>query len=312
GDPPAAQGTRPIRIFGSASAIALPKARPGPTPAAGLSQCSGSTAGAQAWSLPSMNTRGCGVRSSFSTLPRPAMLDWPTRRYTWKVSLGPTSWASASSSANSMASSLRSVPQHPARAGPGVLAVVDRDHAVDDHDLDSDGILERLEVRRLVDHAVRVEDREVREGARLHHAAVLQADLLGVERRHLADGVFELEQVLLADVDAEHARERPEAARVRTAAAQRALDGVREAVGADRAPGLRHRERHVLLGVVRVDRRDRAVLLDQEIEKPLDRVGGRVPRREDPVHRLALERAVLRAQVAVDEHAAPVAAHRRV
>ena len=65
---------------GWASAMRAAKLRPRPTPAMGLSKCIGSTAGTQVRCLSSISTRGIGTVSCGSTLPRPAMFDWPTSR----------------------------------------------------------------------------------------------------------------------------------------------------------------------------------------------------------------------------------------
>ena len=77
-------------------------------------------------------------------------------------------------------------------------------------------------------------------------------------------------------------------------AAQRPLDRQRQAVGADRAPGLDQGQVHVLLGVVGVDRADRPGFLDQEVEEHVERIGRLVDSGrsggDDLVHGLALER----------------------
>ena len=66
-----------------------------------------------------------------------------------------------------------------------------------------------------------------------------------------------------------------EVARVGMTASQRSFDRQGRAVGADRAPGLNQRQVHVVLGVMGVDRADRALFLDQEVEEHVERVGGR-------------------------------------
>ena len=121
-----------------------------------------------------------------------------------------------------------------------------------------------------------VEDHHVGEQSRPEQAAIDQPGLGGIQRRHLAHGVFEPQELAIADVFAQDARERAEAARVGMTATERSLDRQGRAVGADRAPGLNQREVHVLLGVMGVDRADRPVLFDQEVEEHVERVGGGV------------------------------------
>src|SRR5207247_11246215 len=90
-----------------------------------------------------------------------------------------------------------------------------------------------------------------------------------------------------------------------------ACAGARETVRADRAPLRGEGAGHGLRLVGRVDRGDRAVLFEQEVEEAVEGVCG-LPGSKDYVHRLPFEHLVLLREVAVDEHAAPVAAYRRV
>ena len=191
-------------------------------------------------------------------------------------------------------------------------AAVEDQLAAHDDVVDSLVVLERLEVGRPVDDPPGIEDRDVREIALPEASPLREAQLGGVQRGHLAHGVLEAQEPLLADVVSQDAGEGAEVARVRLATAQRPLDRVGGAVGADGTPGLSHGEVHVLLGVVRVDRADGAVLLEQEVEEDVQRIdlpGARTaPRGDDPIHGLPLEALVRGAQVGVHQHAIPVAA----
>src|SRR6266480_3677334 len=152
-----------------------------------------------------------------------------------------------------------------------MLALVDDDPAIDDDVLNAFAVLERLLVRRTIAYSLLVEDRDVRKQPRLQQAAVANSDFRGVERSHFAHGIFKPEQTAFAHVNAQHARKRAEAARVRIAASQRPLYCQRGTVRADRAPRLAQREVHVFLRVVRIDRAYRSVLLDEQIEQNVER-----------------------------------------
>jgi hypothetical protein len=106
----------------------------------------------------------------------------------------------------------------------------------------------RVLVGPYVDDARRVEDDEIREGARADLAAVGEAELPRRHARHAVHGLLEREQPELARVAAEHAREGSPQARVRLARQ------ARDAVGADHGAGVAHHGAHVVLAH-RVDHR---------------------------------------------------------
>ncbi len=124
------------------------------------------------------------------------------------------------------------VPQGASWARSGVSFVVEHDLAVDDHVFDPRAVLERIGVRGAVDHAVRVEHRQIGEASGTQETAISNAELGGAERSHFADGVFEPQQASLAHVHAQHARKGAEVARMRMAQAQRAFRGVGRAIPA--------------------------------------------------------------------------------
>jgi hypothetical protein len=101
--------------------------------------------------------------------------------------------------------------------------------------------------------------------------AVVDADLGGVRRGHLAHGVLEREQLLLAHVAAEHAGERAVVTRMGVALRGHAdLHG--RAVRADGHERLAQRELHVLFGVVEVDGRHGAAVREQRVEQNVHRL----------------------------------------
>ena len=122
-------------------------------------------------------------------------------------------------------------------------------------------VLVRLLVGRVVDDRRRVEHRHVRRHARTQQAAIVLVHLGGIRRGHLADRLLHRDHLLVAHVAPEHARKRAEVARMRIARGQRTLRRHRRPVRADRDPRLLQRVPHVVLGVVEVDRRHRAVVV---------------------------------------------------
>ncbi len=69
------------------------------------------------------------------------------------------------------------------------------------------------------------------------------------------------------------ARKSSEAAGMRMPASERSFDRESQAVGTDRAPRLNECQVHIAFRVVCIDRADRSLFLDQEIEKHVERIG---------------------------------------
>src|SRR2546422_8158498 len=105
-------------------------------------------------------------------------------------------------------------PESPARPGARDLALFQYHLSVDEHVFDSDGGLVRPLERRAIDHRRRIENRDVGVHARLHEATMSETDALGGERRHLPNRELEREQLEIARVVAQNARERAVGARV--------------------------------------------------------------------------------------------------
>src|SRR5438270_13675397 len=116
---------------------------------------------------------------------------------------------------------------------------VNLDLPVDQNVLDPFRILVRLLKRRAVAYRARVEDGYVCERARAQNAPVTKAHARRGHTRHLVHGLFEREQVLVADVAREYARVRTPAARVRLRACERPVRRARAAVRADADEGAR-------------------------------------------------------------------------
>src|SRR5262245_45531922 len=125
-----------------------------------------------------------------------------------------------------------------ARPLAGVPPVVEDDAAVDDHGRDADGILERIGEGGAVGDRRRIENHEIGGEPVFDQTAVADVQLRRREAAHLVHRLLERDHMLFADVLAEHAGERPEAARVRHADPQRAARRERGPVGTDRDPGL--------------------------------------------------------------------------
>ncbi len=144
---------------------------------------------------------------------------------------------------------------------------------------DSLAVLERLEVGGVVDHVLGIEDRDVGDTGRA-----------GAGRGRCRPILAALSDVILRTASSSRnswrfrtysPRTRGNVPKLRGWGWPRRsgpFDRQGRAVGADRAPGLDQGEVHVLFGVMGVDRADRAVLLDQEIEEHVERVGRRAER----------------------------------
>src|SRR3954469_2393083 len=129
----------------------------------------------------------------------------------------------------------------------GVAAAFDGDAAVDDHDVDADGILLRLLERAVVGDGLRIEDDDIGEEAFFDRAAIGELHLRRRAAGHLADRIRQLEHVLVADVAAENPRERAVGPWVRLAGAERTVRTDRRRVGADADPWEPHRRLHIVL-----------------------------------------------------------------
>ena len=161
-----------------------------------------------------------------------------------------------------------------------MLAVVEHELAVDQHVTDSRAVLEWLEVGGMVDDRAGIEDgrrRRYSPGRSMPRST--RPALAALSEVIFRTASSSRKSLAIADVLAQDAGKRPETARVGMPAPERSLDGQGRAVGADRAPGLDQRQVHVLLGVMGVNRADRAIFLDQEVEEDVERVGGRVASR---------------------------------
>src|SRR3954465_6804902 len=111
--------------------------------------------------------------------------------------------------------SMRGPVEDATRAFGGNLIALHRELAVHDHVSEPDRVLVRLVVDGAVGDGGGIEHDDVRLHAGAQQAAIPDFQPLGGVRRHAADGLFEREYVLLADIDAEDAREGPIAARMR-------------------------------------------------------------------------------------------------
>src|SRR5215510_1583787 len=104
---------------------------------------------------------------------------------------------------------------------PGLRAVVtsllDHDLSVDDHVIESGGVLLRLFKGRAIGDGLLVEDHDVGGHSGAQQAAIPKLECLRGQRTHLTDGLFQTYQSLLADIDSEDARVVAEASRVRNA-----------------------------------------------------------------------------------------------
>src|SRR5438132_10617440 len=152
------------------------------------------------------------------------------------------------------------------------LAVLDREAAVDDDVLDPDRVPMRIVVRRRIDDACGIEDDQVSASALTHDTPVIEAQPGRGERGHLAHGVGEREDLLVASVPAEHPREGPVGPRMWLSERQRAVRRVRARVAADADPVLRHDVADIVLAHRVVDDVDGALVLDERVAGPFERI----------------------------------------
>src|SRR5262245_45922198 len=153
-----------------------------------------------------------------------------------------------------------------------VPAVVEDDAAVDDDGRDADRILKRIGKGGAIDDSCRVEDHEVRRQPVLDEPAIRDVQLPGGQAAHLVDGLFQRNHFFLANVLAEHARERPEVTRVRDAVAQRSAGRQRRAVRSDRHPRLLYRQLQIVFVDDEPDTADAAAVGDEDFEDEVVRI----------------------------------------
>src|SRR5581483_10243270 len=91
-----------------------------------------------------------------------------------------------------------------ARALPGVAALVENDAAVDDDRLDTHRILKRVREGGTVAYGCGIEDDEIGREPGLDETAIGEVQLCRREAGHLVHGLLERNDVLLANVLAEH------------------------------------------------------------------------------------------------------------
>ena len=166
--------------------------------------------------------------------------------------------------------------------------VVEHDAAVDDDGGDADRILERIGERRAIGDRRRIEDHEVGRQPVLDQPAIGDVQLRRGQAAHLVDRLFERDDVFLAHVLAEHARERAEVARMRHAVAQRPAGRQRRAVRSDRDPRLLHRQLQIVFVDDEPDAADVAALRDQDLEDEVVRILARRLRRIVDAHAFVL------------------------
>ena len=156
------------------------------------------------------------------------------------------------------------------------------------HGRDADRVLERIGERGAVGDRRRIEDHEVGGEPFLDQPAIRDVQLRRGEAAHLVDRLLERDDVFLAHVLAEDARERPEVSRMRHAAAQRPAGRQRGSVGSDRHPRLLHRQLQVVLVDDEPDAADVAVVGDQDLEHEIVRLFPRGLRRVVDPHAFEL------------------------
>src|SRR5689334_7924499 len=104
------------------------------------------------------------------------------------------------------------------RQGISNLTTVKNRHAIDEHEADSRRNLRRVLVSRVVDDGIRIKDRDVGKHTRFEHPAIVDADALCGERRHLPNRKLQRDHGVLAHVPTENPGKRSEASRVATLA----------------------------------------------------------------------------------------------
>src|SRR5438270_105646 len=183
---------------------------------------------------------------------------------------------------------------------------VNLDLPVDQNVLDSFRVLVRLLKRRAVAHRARVEDGYVCERARAQNSSVFESNSRRGHPGHLVHGLFEREQVLVADVAREYARVRTPAARVRLRACERPVRSARAAVRADADERGTQRRAQVVLAHHEVDRAGLPSVCENQIEQSVQLVLALLLR--DLGDALALQVLDLSVHDRADKHARRAAA----
>src|SRR2546425_11222973 len=148
------------------------------------------------------------------------------------------------------------------------LALLEHHFSIHQHVLNADRCLMWLLKRRAVDHARRIEDRDVRVHARTHEAAVDEADALRCERRHLPHREFERHEFLVAHVAAQDAGKRAVGAGVRALFPERPVGRDAAGVSVHGYPPLLHGRAHVRLAHEEVDGPAAPAARDDQLEEP--------------------------------------------
>ncbi len=86
-----------------------------------------------------------------------------------------------------------SQPQCPTRPGIGVFPVIKHNLSIDNDELNPLAVVEWIGVSGTVDHLVRVKDGDIGAGMLSQDATVSKTNLVGVERCHFANRLFEPE-----------------------------------------------------------------------------------------------------------------------
>ena len=130
----------------------------------------------------------------------------------------------------------------------------------------------RIVIRCDIADQVRIEDHQIGPGPRAHDPPALKVQAGCGEHRHLAHRLLKAEETDLADVAAEHPRERAVRARVRPTQRQRAVRRVRPRVASDADPRLCHDEANVPLVHRVMDDIHSPLVEDERLCRPAQRI----------------------------------------
>src|SRR5260370_9036545 len=139
-------------------------------------------------------------------------------------------------------------PQGSGWCRPSMSTIFKNLNAGDENLFHANGILMRLLISRLVDNGFRVEEDDVGEVAFLEESAVVQPQVGCREMRHLADGRFERQKLLLTYILAEHAGEVAVSARMGHRPEKHALGRLGSFVRSEANPWQAHQLADVFLG----------------------------------------------------------------
>ncbi len=148
----------------------------------------------------------------------------------------------------------------------------DRKHSIDEYVFETDRRVVRVLELRAVNHRVGVEDIDVGEEAGFEQAAIGELHLLRGQRSHLADGIFQGQHMLLANIFAENAGGAAIAARVRLGFAERAVGIDAAGVGAHTDPGLLHGVAQIVFAHREVNGADLIAGGDDQVKDGVERV----------------------------------------